>query len=243
MEHKYLIYQRERCPTTDRLHWQGTIIFRNPRNLNGLKRLAPTYHWEPCRDIKKSIAYCSKEESRVGTTIISGTYEGTPNWRETPYIQLWDEHPEYMLRNWRAIREYKSISDAPARTTRVIALWGEPGTGKTWGATNNTPSSFFLKDGSKWWDGYRGQSTIILDDLCGSIPFRDLLRWLDRYPLRVEVKGATVALEGATWILTSNKKPSEWYPNCDFRPLKRRIHICMNCPTSEYWVFDPEHMK
>jgi len=42
-----------------------------------------------------------------------------------------------------------------------------------------------------------------------------MLRWLDRYPVRVERKGnSTVLLAEQIWI-TSNLHPDAWYPELD----------------------------
>ena len=42
---KFLAYQREQCPETGRLHWQGYVCFANPMGLKGVKRFLPTAHW------------------------------------------------------------------------------------------------------------------------------------------------------------------------------------------------------
>ncbi len=47
-------------------HLQGYLAFKSKQRLSALKKINPKIHWEPCRDIKASIAYCSKSETRTG---------------------------------------------------------------------------------------------------------------------------------------------------------------------------------
>ena len=70
----------------------------------------------------------------------------------------------------------------------------------------------YIKDpNSKWWDGYNGQELVIIDEFSGVINVTHLLRWLDRYPCRVEVKGASKVLRATKFWITSNIDPRNWY--------------------------------
>lgn len=61
---KYLIYQKEKCPSTDELHWQVYVIFKVPIRIRGCQKalglgtknkvIKPRGKSESCRD------YCSK---------------------------------------------------------------------------------------------------------------------------------------------------------------------------------------
>lgn len=64
---KYSVYQIERAPTTDRLHYQGYIVFNRPVRLPTVKRLlGRTVHAEHSRgSLQQNRDYCTKEESRV----------------------------------------------------------------------------------------------------------------------------------------------------------------------------------
>lgn len=55
-----------------------------------------------------------------------------------------------------------------------------------------------------------------------------LLRWLDRYPCIVEVKGSSTVLSAETIWITSNLPPESWYPDLDqetFLALRRRLKV------------------
>ncbi len=47
-------------------HLQGVGSFKNPRTFSSIKNKWPKWHIERCRSIKKSIAYCQKEDTRNG---------------------------------------------------------------------------------------------------------------------------------------------------------------------------------
>jgi len=55
-----------------------------------------------------------------------------------------------------------------------------------------------------------------------------ILRWFDRYPVIVEVKGSSVVLSAKKVWITSNLSPDQWYPNLDVvtrAALMRRLTI------------------
>lgn len=47
-------------------HLQGVVSFKSARSFDKLKELCPKAHWEQCRDLKRSIAYCTKADTRKG---------------------------------------------------------------------------------------------------------------------------------------------------------------------------------
>ncbi len=53
-------------------HLQGFVQFKNQIDFNKLKKLMPKCHLEKCRNIKASIKYCSKEETKCGNRFCFG---------------------------------------------------------------------------------------------------------------------------------------------------------------------------
>lgn len=79
-------------------------------------------------------------------------------------------------------------------TVRGVWIYGPPGTGKTHWAREQDPN-YYPKLANKWWDGYNGHTTIILEDLGISVgrALKDFLKiWLDRWHFTAEVKGTAV---------------------------------------------------
>ena len=95
---------------------------------------------------------------------------------------------------------------------------------------------------AKWWDGYTQPPCVIIDDyrprLC---PFNELLRLLDRYPVRVEYKGGSIHFNSQTIILTTPKSPRETWASRteeDIAQLIRRIDEVRNFDLFPYPACD-----
>jgi len=73
-----------------------------------------------------------------------------------------------------------------------------------------------------------GQENVVLDEFRGGIDISHLLRWFDRYPVIVEVKGSSVVLKATKIWITSNISPDDWYPELDAETkaaLRRRLTV------------------
>lgn len=111
--------------------------------------------------------------------------------------------------------------------TYTIVLYGPPGTGKSRRALFEAgPEAYYVappEGGKLWFDGYDGQEHVVIDEFDGHFCKKTwLCRLLDRYPMRVPVKGTTVPfLAKKVWI-TSNKEPVAWYKD-GLGPLARRL--------------------
>lgn len=68
----------------------------------------------------------------------------------------------------------------------------------------------------------------MLDEFRGGIDISHILRWTDRYPVQVEIKGSSRPLLATRIWITSNLHPSKWYPDLDpetLAALLRRLTI------------------
>ena len=80
---------------------------------------------------------------------------------------------------------------------------------------------------TKWFDGYMGQSVILIEEFSGQVNIEFMLGLLDCYTQMVEVKGGSTYLNAKTIYITSNVEPSDWYKNIltgndELRPAHRR---------------------
>lgn len=132
--------------------------------------------------------------------------------------------------SYRTLRGIAADYCKPVAIVREVhVFWGPTGTGKSRRAWLEAGDDAYCKDPrSKFWCGYQGENHVIIDEFRGGIDIAHMLRWLDRYPVRVEIKGSSIPLvAGKIWI-TSNVEPLWWYPDLDEptrQALVRRLSI------------------
>ncbi len=85
--------------------------------------------------------------------------------------------------------------------------------------------TIFLKSQSKWWDGYTGQSVVVLDDLDTDTLAHYLKIWADKYACTGETKGGTIPLLHRRFIVTSNVHPEKLFSGQMLEPIMRRFII------------------
>jgi len=229
----YSIFGYEIAPSTKTPHLQGFIFFTNCRAFNTVKELLPTgSHIEPKSSKStplQAAEYCKKSESsdtskpspfeEFGELPIQGKRndisDAIATLRRTKSLSACaEDHEEAFVRYHRGLGAWATaVGIVPARSTppRVSVVVGLPGTGKSRLASEAPDGDCFIKPHGDWWDGYHQQRRVVLDDFRGGYPFSALLTLLDRYPLRVPVKGGfEVFNSGEIWI-TSNDYVCDWY--------------------------------
>lgn len=126
---------------------------------------------------------------------------------------------------------YKYLEKERTGKTSVHWFYGPTGTGKTYRAyqlcdTADEPP-YTAMGSSKWWDGYDGHKIVVIDDMRADfMPFQQLLRLFDEYPMRVECKGGSRQVLANTFYVTCPFPPSELFgtiPNEDVGQLLRRL--------------------
>lgn len=130
--------------------------------------------------------------------------------------------------------EAQQRAAAGMRDVRTIVYWGLTGTGKTFNAMQSageTGELVFIitlnKEKNAWFDGYSGQTTIILDEFdWHKVDINELKRLLDGYPYRLPVKGSFTYAQWTRVFITSNENPKDWYatmPQADYDAVQRRL--------------------
>lgn len=120
------------------------------------------------------------------------------------------------LNSLKAYEYARSLAVAPKARPDVCGLWlyGPPGTGKSRYARMLAGDDIYLKSQNKWWDGYVGQSHVLLDDLDKGIGsnggfWHNMKIWTDRYACTGEIKGGQVSLNYERFMVTSNYSPED----------------------------------
>lgn len=154
-----------------------------------------------------------------------------------------NEHFSDFIRYHKGIAAYRNTKKPKFREVEVICLYGPAGTGKTRLVYEREPNLFICPDSTlQWFDGYGGEEAVLIDDFRG-IPHQRvgfLLQLLDRYPLRVPVKGSFVQWNPSRIYITSNVAPPfDDELITERAPILRRIHKIINLPTP--LTFGGEH--
>jgi len=199
---------------------------------------SPSGHWELTRSAAADV-YVWKEATRVpGTQFELGTKPIRRN-----VSKDWDAvlsnaksgnldaiPADILVRCYSQITRIAKDNLSPVAVVReCFCFWGKTGTGKSRRAWDEAGLLAYPKDPStKWWDGYRGNAEVIIDEFRGRIAIEHILRWLDRYPVLIETKGGATVLNATRIWLTSNVDPRLWYPESNIESVEallRRLNI------------------
>lgn len=241
---KFIVWQLESCPESKREHFQGYCELANPLSYAGIKRLFDddTMHIEARKGTaSQAREYCRKEESRIDgpwefgqisnqgkRTDIQAVAEAIKEGKTIEVIA--EEHPTVVMKYTRGVRELYNILNAPANrgAPTIEYHWGVPGAGKSRRAHEENPNAYcYVDNPNGWFDGYEGQSCVILDDFEGKMPRSLILKLLDFYPHRMPIKGGHVPIRATRFVITSNSPPTAYYDEAFQRRLRdfgRIIH-------------------
>jgi hypothetical protein len=253
--------QREISPTSNVVHWQGYVEFNYRPHMNAVVRLfnfmkpGCDVHVEPRMGPQaKAIEYTKKMFTRDTTPggewfelgikapadIISTQEQVLTAVRAgADFHSILTQFPKYACEHVNNILKLIATVGPQSpdwRDVQTIVFWGDTGTGKTRRARDDAKNRhldlYKKMCGTKWFDGYRGEKALLLDEFMGDRGQSDaegiqqMLQWLDGHPLRVESKGATVPAMWTKVYITSNLPPKAWFPRADpkhVEALMRRI--------------------
>jgi hypothetical protein len=235
----YIKGQLECSNDTQYLHWQLLVATEKKCRLGVIKKIfGDGIHCELTKS-KAANDYVWKEDTRVaGTQFELGQLKFKRN-SETDWARVLadakrgrlDDIPaDVVVRHYGNLRRIGMDNLAPvAIVRRIVVYWGPSGTGKSRRAWHEASLEAYPKDPlTKFWDGYQGQKNVVIDEFRGGVSIGHVLRWFDRYPVNIEIKGAAVTLRAETIWITSNIPPQDWYPDLDEptkQALLRRLEI------------------
>jgi hypothetical protein len=243
----YLIYQIEETPTTGKLHVQGYVELVKPMRINAVKKIFGnnSMHLEKRMGSQgQAVQYCKKDDTRVagpweygekGKQGKRNDLDDLDKLRDMSITDFCVEHPRLAVKYPNGIKMLKQQYDIKdysncMRDIKVTVIIGPAGCGKTrYVYDNNEITSVYTLNhngnGTLWFDGYNGQDVLLIDDFKGWIKHTQLLKILDRYPYRCEIKGSFIYARWTRVYITSNFKIDSWYDSdkvCD-NALTRRI--------------------
>lgn len=219
-------------------HLQGYLELAIKLRLGGVKliRGLGRAHFELRKGNQtQAVDYCRKDDDFHQFGALFGSSQGRRSDLDSikelldsgaTDLTISDEHFGSFIRYNRGIAAYRALRNR--RTTRplkVVVLWGPPGTGKTGYVFAREPSLWISSDPTlKWFDGYRGESAVLLDDFHGECASSFILRLLDIYPFQVPIKGGWVDWVPDRIYITSNIPPPFGMFTIE-AALLRRLHV------------------
>lgn len=232
---KYMVYQKE-IGENGTPHFQGYVELHSTRQLSFMKKLSPQAHWEMrAGTAQQARDYAMKAETRVpGTVPIEiGTFVPPEQGKRTDLLALREalsspgvnlrkvaeDHFPTWVKYHRGVDRFIDLGRPTKRPDKIEVdfHFGPTNLGKTHYAIHCNegvkPEEVYIKPAGEWFDGYEGQEVILLDEFKGWLPFHQLLRLLDKYPMQIPVKGGFRPLVCRKVIITSNYLPKDWYSN------------------------------
>lgn len=239
---RYICFGCEVAPSTGTPHLQGYMELSKPMRATAVRKLIK------CASIWLQGRFGSREEAREYTR-----KEGVENWFETgdwesggqgtrndlrsvmkmvkegkTRMEISETEPEIASKCSRFLQEYREDCEKEAtkefRQVETIVLVGAAGCGKTRSVFEEDPDVFSVNcEDSFPFNGYNGEKSILFDDFYGGIKYSQLLRILDGYQQRVNVKNGCRYAQWTKVYITSNEKPDQWYLKGLTPALKRRL--------------------
>jgi len=245
-EMNYLVYQREICPTTGTPHWQTYAEFHSKKRFDTMKNYLRAHDMGDVRFVptkgtaEQNKVYCSKSKSAVEGTFKEFGIARPPKCqgKRTDIIRIMDmiDQPiENILRAIPASMKYighmekaKGYLEKKTPTIRPIKvhyIHGKPGCGKSRAiATHLMEADYYtplIQNNQIWFDGYSGEKIIWLDDVDLLKYDREfVLKLLDRYKLKLPIKGGSTYAKYEEVFLSSNRPPPK-----DHEYFRRLTHI------------------
>lgn len=201
---------------------------------------AALYHgnYQGARDAGEVRGYCTKS----GDFVEHGTFldnKQTAVQRrqmqnrlilETPLPVLVDsgEISLYSYKELRVAKNLYKLDSIPVpdyMPKECLWIYGGTGIGKSRWVRDNWGGRYYDKPQNKWWDGYEGQTCVLLDDfdLAGECLGHHLKRWADCYSFPAEVKGSMVRPVYDTLIVTSQYLPAQIFSRAGDDELSKAV--------------------
>ena len=258
-------------------HTHVFFALEHPTRFSTIKRRFPTAHIDRAEGTAAECrAYVQKSgkwaESDKAETSIPGTFE---EWGELPIerqgertdlallyqmikdgmsnYEIMEVNPDYLVSLDRVERARQAVREQQYRETfrklEVTYLWGPTGVGKTRSVMEKYSYSgvYRVTDYAHPFDSYAGEDVLLLDEYGSNFKIRDLLNYLDGYPLTLPARYSNrVACYTKVYIisnicLSKQYTDIQWDSPATFAALLRRIHKVIHYTApGEFQEFDTQ---
>lgn len=196
---------------------------------------------KPCTNIRQWVTYITKEDKTPETlnfNLAQWNKKQNPSktvsrLAEMTIAELGEEiHPKDLQRTIAGINLYKALTREVEDLKGPCGIWirGDAGIGKSYETRRfciENKISYYLKTRNKWWDTYKGEDVVIIDDIAEPdktwlTPYLKI--WADAYAFDGETKGGTIKLRPKWIIVTANYSVEDFVTNMqDLQPMRRRF--------------------
>lgn len=266
----YIAFQKEKAPSTGRIHYQIYMELKRGRYLGWIKKhVDPDGHWEVRNGTAdQANAYVTeetdskgKDKGRIDGPWIFGTMsKGSGSRTDLAALKLaiesgkrkracFDDHLLTMCKYPRFYKELNLLIEPDMDSdnlTKVELLIGKTGTGKTRYARERWPKGELFEvpvQGGKttWFDGYDQHIYALFDEFTGKMKLDNLLKVIDVYPRKVEIKGGHVWFNPDVILITSNLHPARWY---NWKGREEHYDaLCRRFSTVKIFTMEPEYSE
>lgn len=227
-------------------HIQGYVVFKEKKRITALAKLIPRAHWEVARGTpKQASAYCKKDGAfeELGVLPMTGGERTKKNWDEAWQLakagKIEEVDKSILMPHYNTIKRIAADYAPKVQAIETLAHewhFGPTGTGKSRKVRTENPDAF-IKNADKWWDGYNGESVVIIEDIDKyDIKLgRYLKLWGDHYSFPAECKHQGKRdIRPHKVIITSNYKPDEiWNDEKTHAPIMRRYKLIDYTPNPD----------
>ena len=247
---EYAIFGHE---TTEegKAHLQGYVYWSNAVTGKGAQTRLGLSHGEFYADAQRGLAsqasdYCKKEGN---IAFVHGEIPDPADRKESAWdyilvmlengatdAQIMREYPAHFgrCRSGIAAMRMELLAEKVNtwRDVQVEYIWGETGTGKTRGVLEGVehPTDVYrVTDYKHPFDGYRGQSVLLLEEFRSSLPIEQMLVYLDGYYCELPCRYSNKISGWDKIFIVTNIPFSEQYKNIQanqsetFKAFERRV--------------------
>lgn len=226
---KYIVFGKEKGDEKNTPHLQGYIEWNSPRRGSAIFKINPRIHWENrIGTAEEASEYCKKQDPNffeMGNISQQGERNDLKELVDhilkgsTSVDKLVIEQPMAIHQYGRTLERAEEIrmrNIYRTEMTKGIWYWGPTGVGKSHKAFENYSyeTHYIYPNDNGWWDEYRQQDTVIINEFRGEITYKQMLELTDKWPMVVKRRNKPpLPFTSKTIIVTSSMPPFMVYKN------------------------------
>lgn len=236
---KYKVIARETAPTTGTSHIHALVCLTCNARASKLKKALPRAHLDLVKGtFDQAYSYVTKEGAIIYENGDKPKHQLDINTRFKQLVQeakagTIDKECLMYCRYRTYFEQFVPTSNyifEGELTTKNAWIYGPPGSGKSllvrqFALARNF--SIYHKLANKWWDGFRGENIVLVEDLDPEVASKlvhHIKLWADRYAFRAEIKGNSISIDPKFMlIITSNYSLRECFQGVDGEAISRRF--------------------